>query len=72
MKQDYLQHDATGLADLVSSKQASPTELLDVALDISATLNPALNAIVVDGSDVARRHIADGLPQGPFPKVSLS
>ena len=69
MKQDYLQHDATGLAGLISSKQVSPAELLDVALDISADLNPALNAIVVDGSDVARRHIADGLPEGPFQGV---
>jgi amidase len=66
MKQDYLKQDATGLAALVATGQVSSTELLDTALDLSAALNPSLNAVVVDGAAVARRSIAEGLPEGPF------
>ena len=47
MKQDYLKQDATGLAALVATGQVSSTELLDTALDLSAALNPSLNAVVV-------------------------
>ena len=43
----------TGLAQMVARKDASPSELLNVALELAATHNPALNAIVVDGQDVA-------------------
>ena len=69
MKQEYLKQDATGLAGLVATKQASPSELLDIALELAATHNPALNAIVIDGQDVARRSIDEGLPDGPFTGV---
>ena len=66
MKQDYLKHDATGLAGLVARGEVSPSELLDTALELSAAINPSLNAIVVDGTEAARRNIAQGLPEGPF------
>ncbi len=69
MKQEYLKQDATGLAQMVARKDASPSELLNVALELAATHNPALNAIVVDGQDVARRSIDEGLPGGPFTGV---
>ena len=69
MKQEYLKQDATGLAQMVARKDTSPSELLNVALELAATHNPALNAIVVDGQDVARRSIDEGLPGGPFTGV---
>ncbi|MGA0234055.1 MAG: amidase, partial [Alphaproteobacteria bacterium] len=69
MKQDYLEQDATGLAEMVASKQVSASELLDIALELADTHNPALNAIVIDGRDVARRSIEQGLPAGPFQGV---
>jgi amidase len=66
MVEDYGVSDATGLAALVASGQVSPTELLDDALRAVERLNPALNAVVLMQESVARKAIAQGLPQGPF------
>lgn len=66
MIQDYDQQDATGLAELVASGQASPDELMDEALARTARLNPALNAIHQIREDMARGRIASGLPAGPL------
>ncbi|TNC72608.1 amidase [Rubellimicrobium roseum] len=62
----YDDHDATGLAGLVASGQASPDELLTEALDRVRALNPALNAVVLVQEDLARQAIRKGLPRGPF------
>ena len=59
-------HDATALAAMIATRQLSPTELLDMALDTTARLNPALNAVVLMQEPVARASIATGLPDGPF------
>jgi len=66
MKDLYLKHDATGLAALVAQGEVTPTELLDVALDLVAALNPRLNAVVHLRQEVARGAIDSGLPEGPF------
>lgn len=58
--------DATEMADWVAAGEVSPSELLDAALGAVAARNPALNAVVQVQEGVARRAIADGLPQGPF------
>ncbi len=58
--------DATEMADWVAAGQVSPSELLDAALGAVAARNPALNAVVQVQEGVARRAIADGLPQGQF------
>jgi len=58
--------DATELAGLVAKGEVTPSELLDAALAAVEARNPALNAIVLMQEGVARRAIADGLPQGPF------
>ncbi|KIN73058.1 amidase [Sulfitobacter guttiformis] len=63
---DALREDATYLAGLVASGEASPDELLDEALARVAALNPALNAVVLVQEDAARRAIKAGLPEGPF------
>lgn len=63
---DYEAHDATGLAALVARAEVSPDELLDAALERVAALNPRLNAVVLVQERTARRHIREGLPQGPF------
>ncbi len=62
----YENQDATHLASLVATGQASPDELLDEALARVAALNPALNAVVLVQEEVARRAIKEGLPEGPF------
>ncbi len=58
--------DATALAALVARGEVTPTELLDAALAAVDARNPALNAVVLVQEGVARRTIADGLPDGPF------
>lgn len=58
--------DATDLARLVARGDVTPTELLEASLAACAARNPALNAVVLPQEAVARRHIADGLPRGPF------
>lgn len=66
MKDLYLKQDGTGLADMVARGEASPDELLDIALELTEALNPALNAVVNLREGVARQAIRDGLPEGPF------
>ncbi|HSW08152.1 amidase [Aquabacterium sp.] len=55
---DYAQHDALGLAALVRSGDISPDELLDAAQQRIAAHNPALNAVIVNADDWARRDLA--------------
>lgn len=52
---EYLQHDATSLADLVRRGEVSPSELLEAALT-RADETRALNAIVCRLDDSARAH----------------
>ena len=67
MREDeYIQHDAIGLAELVARGEVSATELLDVAMTRLARWNPAINAVVLTLADRARRALANGLPDGPF------
>lgn len=58
--------DATALAALVAAGEVTPSELLDAALAAVEERNPALNAVVLLQEGVARKAIAEGLPQGPF------
>ena len=58
--------DATDQAQAVARGEVTPTELLDAALEATARLNPALNAVVLVQEEAARRAIAEGLPRGPF------
>lgn len=45
---EYRSHDATGLAKLVADKQISAAELLTLARERAAAVNPKINAIVRD------------------------
>jgi amidase/6-aminohexanoate-cyclic-dimer hydrolase len=58
--------DATALAGLVARGEVTAEELLDAALAAVEARNPALNAVVLVQEGVARRAIAEGLPDGPF------
>ncbi len=62
--EQYVRHDAVGLALLVARGEAHPAELLATARQRLAAVNPALNAVVLDHGDDAARRIADGLPAG--------
>ncbi|MCQ0090837.1 amidase [Roseovarius sp. M141] len=64
--QDYETYDATGLAALVARGEASPRELLDMAIARAQARDPAINALSQQLFDHGRAAIADGLPDGPF------
>lgn len=65
---DYAQYDATGLAELVRSKQVSASELLDAAIDRANVVEPTLNAIV-QRLDAFGRNAAASPLSGPFAGV---
>jgi amidase len=58
--------DATAQAELVSSGEASPSELVDAAIARAEAVNPQLNAIIHPLYDEARQTAAGELPEGPF------
>ncbi len=51
---EYRAHDAVGLAGLVAKKEVTPGELLELALARSTEVNPKINAVTRDMSDLAR------------------
>ncbi len=61
--------DATAQAELVSSGQASPAELIDAAIARAEQVNPEINAIIHDLSESAREKAAADVPDGPFKGV---
>ena len=66
---EYVAHDALGLAALVASGDASAAEVLDAALAAIDARNPVLNAVVARCDDAARADVAAGLPAGPLQGV---
>lgn len=63
---DYSNYDGVGLAGLVATKQVSPAELVEAAIERIERHNPTLNAVVHKGYDDARAAAAGPLPEGPF------
>jgi amidase len=63
---DYVQHDATSLANLVQTGQVSPAELLETAIARAEAVNPTLNAIVTPLYDKGRDMAKQLPPTGPF------
>src|ERR1019366_4544145 len=51
---DYIEFDATGLAELVQCGEVSPQELAEAAIKRIDALNPRLNAVVERSYDLAR------------------
>lgn len=64
--EEYRSHDALGLAELVRTGQASPMELLDLAIARTEAVNPIINAVVLEHYELAREQVRRGLPAGPF------
>ncbi|MEE8554783.1 MAG: hypothetical protein V3T00_02900, partial [bacterium] len=54
--------DATAQAELVRTKQVTPAELVDAAIDRIERLNPALNAVVTPLFDQAQEAARRELP----------
>ncbi|MBL8770258.1 MAG: amidase [Phenylobacterium sp.] len=72
--EEYRAHDAVGLAELVRKGQVSADELLEAAVARMAEVNPRINAVVRDMSDLARgATLADGPLKGvPYLLKDLS
>lgn len=62
----FAAYDALGLAELVRTRQASPSELLDAAIARSEAADAKLNFIAREHYDHARKTVAAGVPQGAF------
>ncbi|MEJ5375038.1 MAG: amidase [bacterium] len=61
--------DATSQAQLVRSKELTPLELVDAAIERIERLNPEINAVVTKLFEQARDLARAPLPQGPFTGV---
>jgi amidase len=66
---EYRSLDATAMADLVRRGEASPLELLDMAIGRTEEVNPRVNAVVLKHYEMAREAINAGLPDGPLKGV---
>lgn len=63
---DYGDHDAVGLADLVATGEVTALQLVDTAIGLVESLNPALNPVIEKHYDSARRRATSGAASGPF------
>jgi amidase/6-aminohexanoate-cyclic-dimer hydrolase len=63
---DYESYDALGLAELIRSGEAKPSEVLEAAIARLEERNPSLNAVVIPMLDEARKTAAGDIPDGPF------
>ena len=61
--------DATGQAELVSSGEVSPRELVDIAINRAKEVNPEVNAIIAPLYEEAVTASEGELPEGPFQGV---
>ncbi|ALG84577.1 amidase [Gordonia phthalatica] len=65
---EYMGHDATGLAELVAAGEVTSAELLDLARQRMRQVNPTLNAVVIETEAEADVRVQQPLP-GPFAGV---
>jgi len=66
---EFYNHDAMGLAELISKGEITAEELLEVVIKRIETVNPKLNAIEQRNYELARERARKGLPKGPFSGV---
>lgn len=64
--EEYDDHDAVGLAQLVDRGEISPLELCEEAICRAEAVNPALNAIITPMYELARKVARTELPDGPL------
>ncbi|GHC80687.1 putative amidase [Nocardiopsis terrae] len=62
---EYLEHDAVGLAALVRAGEVTPAEVLEAAIERATQVDPALNAIILPMYEEGRR-LASAFPEGPL------
>ena len=67
--EEYRRHDAISLAGLIAKREVSTKEVLETAIVRAEQVNPAINAIVHEQNEQARKAVAAGLPEGPLKGV---
>jgi amidase len=67
----YLGYDAVGLTDLVATRQPTPSELVEAAIEQVEARNPQLNAVIRTQSDEAREKARSPQSTGPLPPLVL-
>jgi amidase len=63
---DYSNHDAVGLAELIRNGEIHPREVVEAAIERIERHDPVLNAVVHRDFDHARELAEGDLPDGPF------
>jgi amidase len=63
---EFHKYDGLGLAELVRTKQISPTELVEEAISRIEAHNPKINAVIYKMYDQARKLAQGTIPDGPF------
>ena len=58
--------DATAQAELVSTGEATPAELVEAAISRAEAVNPQINAVILPLYEEAREKASGELPEGPF------
>lgn len=58
--------DATELAERVRAGDASPSELVDEAIERATRLDPTINAVIHERFEAARAEARGSIPDGPF------
>ena len=66
--EEYLGHDAMGLAERIRRREVSTSEVLEAAISRAEAVNPRINAIVTPMYEIARER-ARGELAGPFQGV---
>jgi len=66
---DYADFDGLGLAKLVKTREVTPAELVEAAIERIERHNGVLNAVIYKAYDEARKTAAGALPDGPFTGV---
>ena len=66
---EYTQHDASALAELVRAGEVTPLELIEVAIQWLEEINPAINAVVYRMDEEARAKASGIDPSATFAGV---
>src|ERR1041385_374027 len=67
--EEYRQHDATSLAQLIKRGEVNPAELLEIAIQRTEEVNPKINGVTTKLFDLARKQLSNQDRKAPFAGV---
>lgn len=71
-RNDYVQMDATAMAEAIKKKHYSPTEILEQCQEAVEAMDPEINAIYYKAFEEARKQVKDGIDlDTPFAGVPI-